>query len=265
MRRDQEMIVRAFPDEITVIPISDVHYGAMGHNEAAWERFCNRVLQEDNTFLILHGDLIENATKHSIGSVYEEIRPREQKERMAEMLRPLSDRVLCCIPGNHEGRGRDNDDCPLYDILCRIGLEDLYRENAAFMALQIGQRTGGTNANQSYKFAVVHGAGGGAMTGGAVNKFERFAQIYENLDCLVVGHVHKGFITRPQKLVIDARNRKVVPRDILVISTTSWMDYGGYALRQMLTPAVSCVPQKLRLTNSSGRQTGYGKHIEVIW
>ncbi len=265
MRRDEEMIIRSFPDEIVIYPISDIHYGAMSHNEAAWERFCNSVLQEDNAYLILHGDLIENATKHSIGSVYEEIRPREQKDRMAEMLRPLGDRILCAVPGNHEGRGRDNDDCPLYDILCRIGCEDIYRENAAYMAVQIGTRADGKTSNQSYKFAVLHGAAGGAMTGGAVNKFERHAQIYEGLDCLIVGHVHKGFVTRPQKIVIDARNRKVVPRDILVISTTSWMDYGGYALRHMLTPAASSLPQKLRLVNNANRRTGNGKHIEVVW
>lgn len=273
MKNDMQMIIRDFPGEIAVYAVADIHYGAILHNEAGWERFCNQILQEPNAYLILHGDLINNSVRGSVGTgVFEDIRPSEQKNRMAEMLRPLQERILCMVPGNHEARSsKDTDDCPLYDIACRIDCEDIYRENAAFLSLRIGKRNNSekANSNQSYKFAVVHGSGGGTLTGGGVNKAENFARNFENLDCLVVGHVHKGFVTRPQKLVLDGRNGRVVKRDILVVSAVSWMNYGGYALQKMLNPSANSVPQKLILKNNTHRSVGNGdgrgKYIEVIW
>lgn len=82
----------------------------------------------------------------------------------------------------------------------------------------------------------------------------------EGLDCLVVGHSHKGALTRPQRLVIDAHTEKVLPKSYLVVSAESWMTYGGYAAQKMLQPAENSNPQKLHLKKSRDY-----KRIEVTW
>ena len=269
MRKDTEMIPHRFDSDIVIYPIADVHFGAAEHNFEAWFSVCKEILAQDNAYIVLNGDLINNATRSSVSNIFEEtLRPREQKKAMVEMLTPLRDRILCITSGNHERRSiKDADDDPTYDIACKLDLEDLYRQNIAFLNIGIGKRTDTGGANQSYRIAVTHGAGGGIYTGATVNRNERFGNIVDGLDCLIVGHTHKGTVSRPGKLYIDAANNQIVQRDFLVVSCVSWMEYGGYAAQKMLLPAAHSQPQKLLLKayQTRGVKNKILKRIEVIW
>lgn len=260
MRPDNEMIVRRLPGDITVYPISDVHLGAAEHMADAWAAFRRSVLAQQDAYLILNGDLINNATRSSVSNIFEEaMRPRDQKRAIVDMLEPLRERILCITSGNHERRSiKDADDDPTYDIACKLDLEELYRPNIAFLKLALGTdnlRDGADRAGRCYAFAVTHGAGGGIYTGAAVNRNERFGNLIEGLDCLVVGHTHKGAVTRPEKLVIDLRRDKVYTQHYTVVSSVSWLSYGGYAAQKMLLPAHAGEPQKIRLDAGRHRLT----------
>lgn len=241
MLNDFEIITHKFPErnDITIIPISDVHLGAAEHMQRNWELFCQSVLANPTTYITLGGDLINNATKSSVSNIFEEtMRPSEQKKLMAKMLEPLRDRILCAVSGNHERRSlKDADDDPTYDIMCKLDIENLYRENMAFVKIQIGRQEASGYANPTYMLVVTHGAGGGIYTGGAVNRNERFGHAIDGADCLIVGHVHKPFVTQPGKIKIDPRNNKVSVVPFKVVSSSAWLDYGGYAAQKMLLPS----------------------------
>ena len=138
---DLEMIIHKFPDrpDLRIYPVSDVHFGAAEHMTRAWEQFCQSLMAQENAYVILGGDLINNATRNSVSNVFEEtMRPREQKKRMVEMLTPIKEKILCMVSGNHERRSlKDADDDPSYDIACKLDIEHLYRENVAFVKIQI--------------------------------------------------------------------------------------------------------------------------------
>lgn len=254
------MITHRFDEDIILYAVSDPHFGSIEHNEAGWDAFCKEVVAQPNAYLILGGDLINNATKSSVSNVFEDVmRPREQKQRMAEMLSPLKGKIVCIVPGNHENRSlKDADDEPTYDIACKLDIEDVYRPHMAFMNIKIGD-----DSHSSYNFVVTHGAGGGMFTGAAVNRNERFGNIIDGLDCLIVGHTHKGTVTRPSKLVIDPKHGMVYQREYLVVSMVSWMEYGGYAMSKMLLPSSHSNPQKLILRKVTDHNTP--KRIEVVW
>ena len=92
-------------EPIVVYPIADVHYGSIDHQNKEWEAFINHVENTPNVYLLLAGDLINNNTRSSVGSPWDDtVRPREQKTRMVEYLLPIKDRILCCVSGNHERR-----------------------------------------------------------------------------------------------------------------------------------------------------------------
>ena len=262
MRSDFDLIVHEICDkEIKVYPIADVHFGALEHDIQAWTKFCAKVASEPNSYIILAGDLIDNNTRSSVGSPWDDrIRPREQKRMMVEFLEPLKDKILCCVSGNHERRSiKDADDDPTYDIMAKLDLEDIYRQNTAFMKIRLGARTrsGGVGYDTSFKFAVTHGSGGG-MTGAAVNRNERWGNVIDGADCIIGGHTHKGAITRPAKIVIDDNNDMVSIKDFVVLSCVSWQNFGAYPLQQMMTPTVVSRPQCLRLISRP-------KEIELVW
>lgn len=256
--RDFALITRKFPEreDIRIYPISDLHIGALEHNEDKFIQFRNRILEDNNGYVILNGDLINNATKSSVSNIFDEtMRPREQKRKAAELLEPLRDRILCCVSGNHERRsGKDADDDPTYDILCKLDLEHMYRENMAFVRVQMGKQDGNGLKNPTYIFAVTHGAGGGMLTGGAVNRGERFGYAIDGVDALIIGHTHKPFVTHPGKIFVDARNDTVSVKPFWVVCSTAWMDYGGYAMQKMLNPS-SISPQIIHLAGNQKRIT----------
>lgn len=258
MLNDFEIITKRFPgnENITIIPISDVHLGAREHMQKAWEEFCTKVLAEPNTYITLGGDLINNATRTSVSNIFEEtMRPSEQKRVMVKMLEPLRERILCGVSGNHERRSvKDCDDDPTYDIMCKLDIEDLYRENIAFLKVQIGRQDANGMKNPTYKIAVTHGAGGGIYTGAALNRNERFGYVIDGLDMLIVGHSHKATVSQPSKLVFDCQNNRVSQKPFKVVTSTSWLEYGGYAAQKMLLPA-SHAKQAIQLC---------GKHKEIL-
>ena len=262
MLHDFDLISHAFPHDITVYPIADVHLGALEHAEPEWQSFLKRVEQE-NAYLILAGDLINNSTRGTrFANPFDEVlRPREAKHRMVEYLDPVKDRVLAVVSGNHEQRTtRDSDQDLTYDICSKLDVEHLYRENMAFVRVSLGRRSDEPKPEATYVFAVTHGRGGGIYTGAAVNSTERYGNVIEGCDCIITGHVHKGFISKPSKIVVDARNGTVSMRHYLVVSCVSWLNYGGYAARSMLLPAQICDPQRLHLVASKAN-----KRIETTW
>lgn len=257
MLPDFKIITHKFPDrpDIEIWPISDVHLGAAEHNAEAWAAFCRDLSARPNAYIVLGGDLINNATRSSVSNIFEEtMRPREQKKRMVEMLTPLRDKVIAAVSGNHERRsGRDADDDATYDVLCKLDLETVYRENMAFVKLHFGEdRVDGTR-NPTYILVLTHGAGGGVLTGGVVNKAERFGYVLDGADVLILGHSHKPFVTQPTKIKINPQKDTVYFKPFKVVSTTSWLNYGGYAAQKMLPPT-SIAPQIIKL---------YGKRKQI--
>ena len=115
-------------------------------------------------------------------------------------------------------------------------------------------------SRNNYTFAVTHGTGGGIYTGATVNRNERWGAVIDGVDCIIVGHTHKGTITRPSKIVIDSNREIVSMKDYLVISCVSWQTYGEYAMRKMLLPNSSSNPQKLTLSDDSRN-----KNILITW
>ncbi len=249
MLHDFDLIRHSFDREIDIYPIADVHLGALERAEPEWQAFLRRV-EKDNAYVILAGDLLNNSTRGTrFANPFDEVlRPREAKRRMVEYLSPIKDRILAITSGNHEQRSlRDVDQDLTYDICTKLDIEHLYRESMAFVAIGVGKRKSEKKPLQTFVFCVTHGHGGGYLTGSAVNKTERFGTIIEGVDCIVTAHVHKGFISRPSKIVVDPHNNFISMRPYTVISCVSWLNYGGYAARAMLNPAEVCNPQKLHL------------------
>ena len=253
MLKDFDLIRHTFPNDkcVDVYPIADVHLGAIEHAKTEWEAFIKKA-EAENAYLILAGDLLNNNVRgvRFANPFDETMRPREAKRRMVEYLEPLKDRILCVTSGNHEQRTlRDSDQDLTYDICCKLGIEDYYRENVCFMAISVSERKtyDKTKPEVTYTFCVTHGDFSGALTGGMVNRNERFGGIIEGLDCLVTAHAHKGAVTKPSKIVIDTRANVVSVKHYVAISCVSWLNYGGYAARKMLTPAQGCDPQKIHL------------------
>lgn len=257
MPKDFDIITHCFEqkEDIHLHWIADVHFGAQEHLTREWEDFCAKILDDKNSYIVLGGDLLNNGIKSSVSNVYDEVmRPREAKKIMCEMLAPLKERILCSVSGNHERRSaKEVDDDPMYDIMCKLDLEDYHRENIAFLKIQIGSKRENSEHMNTYSLVCLHGAGGGALSGGVINRNERFGYIFDGADALLVAHSHKPMISQPSKIMIDTHNNRVTVKPFKVIVASSWLSYGGYAIRKQLLPT-SHTPQIITLSARHDRK-----------
>jgi hypothetical protein len=89
----------SFDKDIIVVPVSDMHTGIILFNIEAWKKFKKKVLSTPNMYLLLGGDLADNATKNSKANVYKNLlTPSQQKQWLIEQLTGLEDRILCVTP-----------------------------------------------------------------------------------------------------------------------------------------------------------------------
>lgn len=250
MLNDFEMVCHNLPKEdAIIIPVGDVHLAAREHCRKAWDEFCSTVMSRKNVYLIIGGDMMNNALKTSVSNIYEDVMsPSEEKAQLVTQLTPLKDRILCGVQGNHERRTiRDADQDPLYDIFCKMDIEDRYRQNAAFMKLHFGNQE--NHKNPTYTFAVVHGNGSSIYTVSSAAKAERFGMSIDGIDCLVSFHTHKPIDAPIGKLVVDRQNNCVSVKPWRLVVAPSWLDYSAYAIQKLLTPTAR-VNQEIWLRGS---------------
>lgn len=243
---------------VTLNAIGDLHLGSIGCHEKEWAEYVQFVQTEPDTYIVIVGDMIDNGTRNSIANPFDcKYRPMEQKNILADYLKPISDRILCGVRGNHEDRSvRDVDQDPLYDVFCRLNIEERYRAGTAFLYLSIGERQINTRGKtigrpmQSYNIVVTHGTGGGKLAGSAINNQHRFGSSIDGCDVLITGHTHAPSITKPSKTVFDPCQQEIRTEPFACVQCCSWLSYSGYPLAKMLPPQTNWsndVPQKIEL------------------
>lgn len=248
--------------QVKVYAVGDLHAGAIQANLKGWEKFNQIILDDPKAYVIFLGDMMNNATKSSVSNPYEDVmRPRDQKIYLKEHLADLAkaDRILAILPGNHENRSlKEADDSPLYDVAAKLDLEDIYRDNLAVIKLNVG-----TTRLNTYMILATHGSGGGKFTGSSVNNYERYASIWEGIDIFYFGHSHKPFVTKPNKIYVDPIKAIVKQHDTIVTTGASWLAYGGYPIRGLMSPSHQADPDQPMVTLFSGKQRD--KRIRFVW
>lgn len=218
---------------------ADEHLGDMCCDVKRLLQRIEYVKNTPNAYCILNGDIIDNATKTSIGDIYAQaLNPMEQLARAVEIFEPLAKegKILCITHGNHENRTYKNEGINLSYLLAKqLGLEDRYTPTSAVLFIRLGEETRGRKESKSngkvrkicYTGYVLHGSGGGRKEGGKVNRLADMASIIDT-DFYIHSHTHLPIIMKQAFFRIDLRNSTVAIVDKLFVNTASNLNYGGY-------------------------------------
>lgn len=237
-------------DTVEIVPFGDWHIGSKECRIDLIKEQIAYILAEPNRFCTLDGDLEDNGVKSSVTSPYDAtMQPGEQMRYVAELLKPLAEakRILCIVGGNHEYRTRkDCDISPMSVIASKIDCEHLYREEMAFLKIDLGERSSAHMAAPRYCVMVVHGTGGGALLGSGISRAESFAMAM-GCDMLIMGHTHKPITAPSARYVCDMARNVMRYREFRILIGTGYLDYGGYPARKMMRP-VAIRPSKAILS-----------------
>ena len=214
-------------DHLNLYPIGDGHIGSKESDLELIKKWVDVVKNDPYGAAVIVGDLMNMGLKNSKSNVYEEtLSPMQQKEKCYELLLPIADKIIGGCPGNHEYRAvKEVGTNPLYDVFCRLRIEDRYRENACFVKLTVGKQ--GKNPN-TYGVVLTHGSSKG--------KDEKWTYSVDGCDCFISGHTHIGTQQPMGKIRMDLTHNKVKTVGYQHIVVLPFQKYGGYAIRNKYMP-----------------------------
>ena len=204
-----------------------------------------------NAYCILNGDLMDNATKTSIGDTYTQVfNPMEQLARAVELFAPIRDKILCITHGNHENRTYKKEGINLSRLIADLlGLAERYTPTSATLFIRVGEnscRTKETNGSGKYRqicytLYVLHGSGGGRKEGAKAIRLADMASVIDT-DIYIHSHTHLPMIMKQAYHRIDPRNNAVALVDKLFVNTAANLNYGGYGEAQEFKPTSKDTP-----------------------
>ena len=228
-------------EEIEIIPIGDTHTGDSMYDESHLKDVIAYVLDSPNRYVILNGDLINNAIKTAISDTYGFNHPEHEIAHVARLFMQIKDRILAIGTGNHEERtARLTGIDPSRYISVRLGLEDRYADNSFLLFVSVGKsyssRSGNTK-QQVYSFFVQHGFGGGKKNGSKLNNLNDADKIVADADVYIMGHTHTPIANVMSVFLTDVQNRSVYRKNKYYLMHNAYLDFGGYGLRKGFAPA----------------------------
>lgn len=230
-----------FFEYIEVIPIGDTHIGEEHTDEQYIKDVIKYVTEKPYRFVILNGDLMNVALKDSVSDIYtEKYSPSQQLIRVANMFKPIADRILAMGTGNHEDRVKLRTDIDLsYWLAKEMGIEHRYADNSFVLFVKFGRSVSARPTNDKknvYSFYVWHGAGGGRKSGGKVNRVMDMSNTV-NADVYIMNHVHDVMVKPAIFFDDDCQNMSIKPRERMFIIGNCWQDFGGYGQKFGFKPA----------------------------
>jgi len=233
--------------EVEILPLADLHLGDAHCDLDAIKENIKYIAEHDNVYTVLNGDLINNATKTSVSDVYSEmLTPSQQLHQVAEMLKPIKDKILCMTNGNHENRAWKQDGIDLSEILAiELGIREKYAQESALLFIKVGEnvaRLKDARGHQHlYSLYVKHGVGGGRKVGGKVNNLEAMSDVVD-ADIYIMSHVHLPAVFKENYFRTDFTKQTVIEVEKLFLNTGAYLKYGGYGESFGFTPANRLTP-----------------------
>ena len=197
--------------EFTIYPIGDIHLGANDVAETKLNKLALKIRRNKNALWIGGGDYCECIKPQELRRYDPESLPdwmfdgdaatikaqlRDvvhcQKKRFYKIFKPLKQKCIGLIEGNHEESIRKYHNLDHHGFMCdQMDTIDLTSE--AFIVLRFIRNKVQT---KTVTIFICHGQGGGRRLGAATNKLEDIANMFR-ADILLMGHNHQFCIAPP--------------------------------------------------------------------
>lgn len=242
------------PREIKTLEIhtfADLHIGDRHCDMQLIKKNIKEVQDNPNAYVILNGDILNNATKTSVSDSYaEEIPPMEQIQTAVDLFEPIKDRILCINVGNHENRTYIKEGIELMAIVAKqLGIYEKYSKESSFLFIRFGERSDGHKESKGsgkvrklcYTLFCNHGSGGGRKEGAKAIRLADMASIVD-ADIYVHSHTHLPMIMKQSFFRVDIPNSYIANVNKLFVNTSAMLNYGGYSEQYEFKPPSKDTP-----------------------
>ena len=232
-------------DHANLYPLADLHIGDPHSLSGLIAERMEQIKNDPNGLVILNGDLLNTALRHSVSDVYgEKLTPMGQIERLVDILTPIKNKIIGVTTGNHEYRVYKEDGLDIMRLVCReLGIEERYDPCGVLVFLRFGRKRShhGGEMPQCYTIYATHGSGGGRKEGAKAIRLADMASIID-ADIFCHGHLHLPLIMKQAYFRVNPGNCSTAMVDRLFVNTGACLDYGGYGQAQEYKPASPAMP-----------------------
>ena len=191
-----------------IVPLGDVQYGNVNTDLDKFKEMIKWIKNEPNCYTILMGDMCEGITiadkRFDILSVYPNLRDRiddiamAEYQEMRDLLKPIKDKILCALRGNHGETLRKHHGVDFDGWLCK----ELGITNAGYMSF-LRIKIDDVHASP-VTFFLQHGFMASRKKGAKVNGIEDLAAGFD-ADVFLLGHSHELNVSSNAYLYMDSR------------------------------------------------------------
>ena len=225
---------------------ADEHIGDWNCDLKRLQERIDYVANTPNAYCVLNGDLIDNATKTSIGDCYaNEFNPMEQLRAAVDLFAPIKHKIIAISHGNHENRTYRKEGIDLsYLLAAQLGLADKYTATSAVIFLRFGEHIGNKKESNGsgnirklcYTLYMLHGSGGGRKEGAKAIRLADMASIVD-ADIYIHSHTQLPMVMKEDFYRADSSNCAVHKVSKLFVNTSAALTYGGYGQSYEFKPS----------------------------
>lgn len=216
-------------DSVQLAPLYDVHIGAHEHDEEMFDRHLLWMANTPNVITFGGGDLIENASKMSVGaSVFGQTKnPHQQVSTALKKLSLIQHKIMFTLPGNHEDRMDIMGENMASWLATMLGVP--YFADYCFCSI----RWRGNN----FRILAHHGTTGAATAGAQRMAARKDISWARPFDLFWTGHLHQPIVDVLYQTDQDQKSGLMFERNGFVIISPSYLKYfGGYGAKKRYAP-----------------------------
>ena len=245
--------------QVTIYPLGDWHLGSPQCDVPYIKEVVREIKANPQAKWFGHGDLIENALIGTPGDIYKQLRgPADQVKEAVAILKPIKDKCLFILDGNHELRtdkasGLSPTNTIASDLRAR------YVQYSCLFVLDLQK----AKTPRSFSCYAHHNAGGGYTAGGKVNAASKLRLICPTVDATFSAHVHTS--GRLPVTWFEAGYKRVIRKtgyDYIIGAALTWNK--SYAEVKAKRPATVEHIKVTFVGSTSGRYDGRKQIYEVI-
>lgn len=217
--------------EILLLVLNDLHIGSPGCNIDKVIRYLQEVKHIPNLYIILNGDLMNNANNLGKSSPLEnDLSPMNEQKVIHTLLSDplIKNKIVCSTSGNHESgaRAKDSGLDSLVTPMSTLGILDKYARYMAQVVFKV-QNPYCKKGYSNFRVLVRHGNETGGNPGKVIdamfNKLKNFGQY----DMVIQGHTHKNLYSIDDTVIQD-RNQ-AVKRNVTTINVPAAEEMNSYS------------------------------------
>ena len=225
--------------QIMLLVLNDVHVGSPGCNIDKVIRYLKEIKNIPNCYLILNGDLMNNANNLGKSSPLENsLSPMNEQKVIHTLLEDplIKEKIICSTSGNHESgaRAKDSGLDSLVTPMASLGILDKYARYMAQVVLRI-KCPYTSSGYTDFKILVRHGSGMGGKAGKVIEEMFNMCKSFGNYDMVVQGHTHKNLYASDDQ-IIQGDKYSCIKKSVTPINVPALEEASQYAMEAAYPP-----------------------------